>query len=376
MKSINSILLLPICGLGDAVCYLPFVRAIRTRFPDAEIVAIMATDAARAIIEGDSLGVEVVVFNRGKQPRLLGPLRLLRALRRRRFDVVISGAHPSSLRVPLLAFLCGSKLRIGTNSERLSFLYSRTVDVRADAHAFERYRQLLTGIGIQMSAEEYRPTLEPSEEARHSAMQLWREAGLDRAECVVGMASGADLNLRGRWVPSLKRWKVEGYAEVAGWAANKVHARVVMFGAPEEMPLAAAIAATSGVPIVNLCGKTNISDLQWLLRKCTAFVCNDTGTMHMAAALGTPVVALFGPTSHESFGPLGNLNHALQGRAHCSPCFPHPTCDLRGCMAMENISSQQVIECLSSILAARKGAPLLLISSLGVRGACVATEQS
>jgi len=352
------------------------VRALRARFPNAEIVAIVATDAARTIIEDGSLNIEVLVFNRGQQRGWLELLRLLHSLRRHRFEVVISGAHVNSLRVPLLASLCGAKLRIGADSERLSFLYNRIVSVRADAHAFEHYRQLLTGIGIQMSYEEYRPTLEPPLKARDSATRLWRDAGLDQVECVVGMASGADLNLRGRWVPSLKRWKIEGYAEVAAWAAKEVRARVVMFGASEEAPLAAAIAATSGVPVVNLCGKTGVPDLQWLLRKCTAFVSNDTGTMHMAAALGTPVVALFGPTSRESFGPFEDLNRTLQGQAPCSPCYPHPTCDLRGCLAMENISPQQVIACLSTILSTRKGAALLPVSSLGVRGVRIATEQS
>jgi lipopolysaccharide heptosyltransferase II len=375
MKSTKRFLLLPICGLGDAVCYIPFVNALRGKFPDAEIVVIVATDSARAIIVENSLNVEVVVFNRRQQHGWIGLLRLLSALRRRRFDVVISGAHPNSLRVSLLAYLCGRKTRIGANSERLSFLFNRTVNVQPNAHAVERFRQLLAAVGIRMSFEEYFPTLEPPRDARDSAMQLWMEAGLDQAECVIGMASGADLNPRGRWVPSLKRWKIEGYAEVAAWATKEVRARVVMFGAPGEAPLAAAIAATAGVPIVNLCGKTGIPDLQWLLRKCTAFVSNDTGTMHMAAALGTPVVALFGPTSRESFGPLGDLSRTLQGWAPCSPCYPHPTCDLRGCLAMENISSRQVIECLSSILAAREGAALLPVSSFGVSGVSVATEQ-
>lgn len=372
----DKILLLPICGLGDAVCYMPFLHALRGKFPDAEIVVIVGTDSAKAIIAGSSLGIEVVVFNRRQHHGWMGLLRLLNALRQRRFEMVISGAHANSLRVPLLAYLCGRKKRIGANSERLSFLYNCTVDVRTDAHVFERYRQLLTAVGIQMLFEEYSPTIEPPREARDSAMQLWTEAGLDSAECVVGMASGADLNPRGRWVPSLKRWTVEGYAEVAAWAAKEARARVVMLGTPEEAPIAAAIAATSGVPIVNLCVEKNaVPELQWLLRKCTALVSNDTGIMHLAAALGTPVVALFGPTSHESFGPLRARCCPLQGRAPCSPCYPHPTCDIRGCLAMENISSKQVIECLSSILAASKSTSLLPVASFGISGASVAMQQ-
>jgi lipopolysaccharide heptosyltransferase II len=352
-NSLNSpkrFLLLPICGLGDAVCYLPFVRALRARFPKADIAVIVATDVAKTIIEGSLSEIEVIVFNRGQQRGWLVLPRLLRALRRRRIDIVISGAHPNSLRVPLLAALSGAKLRIGASSERLSFIYNRTVNVRTDAHVFERNRKLLAEAGIEMSPEEFRPTLEPPPEARDSALRLWREAGLDMAESVIGMASGADSNIRGRYKPSLKRWNVEGYAKVAAWGTKEAGARVAMFGVPEEAPLAAAIAATSGVPIVNLCGKTDVRQLQWLLRKCRVFLSNDTGTMHMAVALGIPVVALFGPTSPDSFGPRGDRDRVVQGKVPCSPCYPHPTCDLKKCLAMDTISPEQVIECLSGLL--------------------------
>ena len=365
MNKSHKILLLPICGLGDAVCYLPFVCVLRREFPDAEVVTIVATESARAIIAGNSVNIEVIVFNRHLQNGWPELLRMLNTLRRRRFDVVISGAHLSSIRVPLLAYFCGRKIRIGADTEPLSFLYNRTVTIRTEAHAFERYRQLLTAVGIQMSFEEYFPRIEPPREASDSAMQIWAEAGLDRTECVIGMASGADLNPRGRWIPSLKRWEVERYADVAAYVAKEANARVVMFGTSEEAPLATAIASISGVPIVNLCGKTAISELQWLLQKCTAFVSNDTGTMHLATALGMPVLGLFGPTSHESFGPLGLLSRTLQGRASCAPCYPHPTCNLRECLAMGDISSKQVIECLSNILAAKNGASFLPVASLG-----------
>jgi lipopolysaccharide heptosyltransferase II len=362
----EKILLLPICGLGDAVCYIPFVRSLRKEFPGSEIVAIVATDSAKAIIVGNSPDIEVIVFNRCQQPGWMSPLRLLRKLRRRRFDLVISGAHLNSIRVPLLAYLCCRKTRVGAKSERLSFLYNRTVNVPTNAHAFERFRQLLTAVGIHMSFQEYSPTIEPSSESRDSAMQLWKSAGLDNSECIVGMASGADLNNRGRWLPSLKRWPVERYAEVAKYAAITCQARIVVFGTSEEAPLASAIAESSGVPIVNLCGKTRLPELQWLLRQCNAFVSNDTGTMHLATALGTPVVALFGPTSRESFGPLTTQSRTIQGEAPCSPCYPYPTCTLKGCLAMEDISSHEVIAALSSILTTQKSATLFPIESLGL----------
>lgn len=279
---------------------------------------------------------------------------LLRTIRRRKFDIVISGAHANSVRVPIFAFFSGARTRIGAGSERLSFLYNRRVDVRADAHYFERYRSLLSGAGVEIEPEGYRPAIQPPIEAKESAMRIWKEAGLSGSQLVVGMASGADLNPRGRWKPYLKRWTTEGYAEVAKWAAQELGARVVMVGTREEARLADEIASISGVPVVNLCGKTGLGELQWLVSKCNVFVSNDTGTMHMAGAMGTRLLALLGPTSPDYCRPPGEAHHIVQGQAPCSPCYPHPTCNLERCRAMDNIAASQVIDGISCLLQARE----------------------
>jgi len=343
------------CGLGDAVWYMPFVKALRAQFPTAEIVVVVASEAARVILEASSDNIEIIVFDRGGRQRGWRALkRLFRVIRSRRFDVAISGAHPNSTRVPLFAFVSGAKITIGANFERLSFLYTRRVHVRADAHYFDRYCLLLAGAGVVMTPEQYRPTLQPPLAARDSAIFRWSQAGLDKFGPVVGIASGADINSRGKWKPSLKRWSNEGYAEVAKWATRELGARVVMFGGPDEVCLAADIANISGVPIINFCGKTQLGELQWMISRCSALVANDTGIMHLAGALGTPVVALFGPTDPYSFKAPGGRHRVVQGHAHCSPCYPRPTCELQTCVAMANISPSQVIDSISHLLCAHK----------------------
>jgi lipopolysaccharide heptosyltransferase II len=346
----GKILLLPMCGLGDAVCYLPYVHAIRRRFPTAHIAALVVSDVAQTILESAGCDIEVTVFNRAKQSGLRALLSVLRQIRRFQYDIVFSGAHPNSVRVPLLAALSGAKIRVGAKMERYSFLYNRRIDVRTDAHAYERFRQLLTAVGIEMPASEYIPCLELAPEARDAAMALWDEAGLHKAECVIGIASGADSNARGPWKPYRKRWSSERYAEIVRWLAQEKRARVVMFGGKDEAVLAEQIAISSGVPIINFCGKTGIQELSWLLSQCTALLSNDTGVMHVGAAVGTPVIALFGPTSPLAFGPIGERHRILQGKARCSPCYPFPTCNLTGCSAMDDITSEQVRECLADVL--------------------------
>jgi lipopolysaccharide heptosyltransferase II len=339
------------CGFGDAVCYLPFLKAVREHFPQAKIVCIVVSDPARIVLEDGVENITVITFNRsGRESGWRSLLRFLRNIRRFKFDVAVSGAHPDSPRIPLVAFLSGAKIRIGARAERLSFLYNRLLDIRTDSHAYERFRLLLTGLGVHMPADQYLPAIQPSASGRAGAMKIWTEAGLDRSTPVIGLASGADTNSRGRWKPYLKRWRPERYAEVVRWITQEAGARPVMFGGPEEQALAEQIAAAAGVPVVNFCGKTGVRELPWLLQMCKALVTNDTGVMHLAAAVGTPVIALFGPSSPLGFAPIGNQHIVVQGKIHCSPCYPYPSCDLSGCGAMDNISTRQVENSLVKLL--------------------------
>jgi ADP-heptose:LPS heptosyltransferase len=349
LDSYRKILLLPMCGFGDAVCYLPFLQAVREHFPQAEIACVVVSQPARAVLEAGVDNVTVIVFNRsGQQRGWRSLLDFLHRLRRYKFDVAVSGAHPDSPRIPLVTALSGAKIRIGAKTERLSFLYNRLLDIRTDSHAYERFRLLLTGLGIDLSPDQYQPAVQPSPSGQGGAAKLWAEAGLDKSSIVIGLASGADTNSRGPWKPYLKRWKPERYAELVRWITQEAGGQAVMFGGPEERALAEQITATAGVPIVDFCGKTGIQELPWLLQMCTALVTNDTGVMHMAAAVGTPVVALFGPTSPLGFAPTGAL--VVQGKIHCSPCYPYPTCDLKGCGAMDDISVARVKDSLMTTL--------------------------
>ena len=347
----NKILLLPMCGLGDAVCYLPSIHGLRSKFPRAHIAVVVVSEAARTILEDAGCNVEVIVFNRGGQQRGWRPLlKLASRIRRAKYDVVLSGAHPNSVRVPLFAALSGAKLRVGAKAERYSFLYNRTIDVSTEAHVYERFRRLLTEVGLEMPENAYIPQLHPPQYARQKALALWSEAGLNGAPCVIGIASGADSNARGAWKPYLKRWRPERYADLIKWLSQTAGARVVTFGGMDETPWAEHIAAASAVPIVSFCGRTGVGELSWLLSWCTALVSNDTGIMHIGAAVGTPVIALFGPTSPLGFAPTGEQHRILQGKISCSPCYPHPICDLQDCGAMDAISLQQVKRSVAQVL--------------------------
>jgi ADP-heptose:LPS heptosyltransferase len=357
----HGFLLLPLCGLGDAVLFLPALRALRARYPAEAILVIVASRQAKAVIEAARLRVEVIVFNRAIDGGVFSVLRLVRLVRRRRCRVVISGAHYHSVRVPLLALCTGATLRIGTSSERLRWAYNSRVEVQQDVHSATRYLQLLKGLGVT-APHSPRVELTPSKGSEASARQLWHRLDLTDAT-VVGIASGADVNQRSGWQPRLKKWTVAGYARVTQWLVSTARVRVVAFGTADEAEWAVRVSALANVPVASLCGKTSVDEMMWLLRCCAVVICNDTGTMHLSAAVGTPVVALFGPTDPAVFGPrtaqgesYGLQEQVIQGKAPCAPCYPHPTCQLARCVAMESISSEDVIRRVSIRLCANHGA--------------------
>lgn len=348
-RELHNILLIPICGLGDAVLYLPTVAAIRRRYPVARILVIVATDEAATLIRLFYTDIEVQVFNRSQNKGLLSILKIIWKIHSRHFDITISRGSLNSIRIPILALLSGAKVRVGGRSERLSFLYTHRIDVSKAHHVSQRYQHLISGIGIIVEDSEYYTKLAIPSNEKPQAEEWWKKAGLDSANKVAVLASGADINVRGRWNPSLKRWHANGYAEVAKWLAER-GCKVVICGSPYESALASDITTKSKVPIVDLCGRTSVRQLIWLLAKSDVVVCNDTGTMHLASALGTKVIALFGPTSPCQFGPLGNIHQVIRGEAPCAPCFPLPTCSLARCRAMESIQPVNVTEALRRVL--------------------------
>lgn len=343
----GGFLLLAVCGLGDAVAYLPLIRTLRQTFPDSPITVVVATEQAGDLIQGCIDDIKILVFNRSRRLSLKEKIAVLLSLRKMRPAVVISRAQAASFRVPLLALFSGARVRVGANFEKCSFLYNRIVQIDPGANVVHKYRRLLSGVGINMPLDEAMPELSPPACSQETASYLWKQAGLDSHKRVIGIASGADTIVRGNWNPSLKRWNVEGYAQVVKRINSELRCEVVMFGTTAERSIGEDIRTRADIPLVNLCGKTTVGELQWMLKWCAVLVCNDTGAMHLAAALGTPTVSLFGPTNPIVFAPLGNHHRVVQGHAPCSPCNSKPTCDLTACLAMDAIRPEEVIHILA-----------------------------
>ncbi len=277
--------------LGDSVISIPAVRAIKRGRPDAE-VTILAPAKIAAVWQ---LVPEVdAVLSLGKKS-LWHAVRELRGAGN--FDVGV--VFPNSLRTALELWLAGVPRRVGYAGQRRRWLLNqvvRPVERKGPPpHQVEHYLDLARSLGVEAAAGEI--ALAPPSP---------RMATLRR----IGLCPGAAYGPAKRWMP-------ERFAAVA----EAVGGQWVLFGTAKDEAVGAEISAALGARCVNLIGQTTLEQLIDELRECQLLLTNDTGTMHLAALLGVPVVAVFGSTEPSLTGPLGQGNQVVRHQVECSPCF-------------------------------------------------------
>ncbi|MCJ2165439.1 MULTISPECIES: lipopolysaccharide heptosyltransferase II [unclassified Pseudodesulfovibrio] len=300
--------------LGDAVLTLPLLRALKDRFPGAEI-HFFVRGGVESVFRGQPEIVSVRPFaKRGAQKSLNAAVRFGWELGREGFDLWIS-AH-TSLRSALIGGATGIKRRIGYNRPWFNRLaYTETVDRRfSELEEIERLMELVRPLGIDGPAPEARLVL--SQEAREAADWFWRTKNFDRP--VLGIHPGST------W--PTKCWPVEYFSEIVSRASSE-GAHVLVFAGPGEEAVAARVLAEAQGDIrnvTNLAGQLRLPELAAYLGKLDCYLTNDSGPMHLAWTQGTPLVALFGPTVRSlGFFPRGENATVMETDLDCRPCGLH-----------------------------------------------------
>ena len=299
--------------VGDSVMSLPALRAIRGRFPEAHI-AVLARPGVADLCRRESFQDRVIESPAGHWSE---KWRLAGRLRAARFDCAI--LLPNSFEAALLAWMAGIPRRIGYRRDGRGFLL--TDPIRAPGpgeiprHERFYYLELLRRAGILEALPLEEPIrLDGCEQAREAGESRFGRLGLRLP--VVGVSPGATNSAAKRWLP-------ERFAEAAGKLASAVGASIAVFGSPAERPLSEQVAGAllSGHAVANLAGQTTLGEFIELAAACRVFLTNDSGAMHIAAALAVPTIAIFGPTDELATGPSGPLTRVLRQPVECSPCL-------------------------------------------------------
>jgi heptosyltransferase I len=319
----RRIALLKPSALGDIVHSLPVLTALRRRYPEGHITWVV-NRGYEPLLRGHPDLDETLPFDRGaaRSGPILGALyfaRFLSRLRARRFDLVID--LQGLFRSGLMTLASGAERRVGLSSARegAAWFYTDVVPVPDynALHAVERYGLLAEALG---AAGPVRFRLPLSEPARDWAAALMRDC--PRPWLVFGVGS--------RWLT--KRWPPSHFAELARRAQTHFGGTVLFIGGGDERDLSRQTAARLTGPVCDLTGATTLPQLTALLHVADAVVANDTGPLHLAAALGRPVVAPYTCTQVRLTGPYGASHQAVETEVWCRGSL-RKRCDRLECMA-------------------------------------------
>jgi len=329
---------------------IPALQEIRSRWPNAEIV-ILARPWVADLYRGQEYADRIVVYeNKGAHKGFWGRERLIRALRREQFDVAV--LFQNAFDAAWIAWRAGIPQRIGYARYGRGWLLTHAIAVplkgETPAHEAYDYLELLRGTGwIDSLTQVNEITITVAEKARQEAMERLSAAGVRRDGMRIAFASGAAYG-------SAKCWEPGRYAALADRLIADFDADIILFGSPQENDIAARIVEAMRHHAYNLVGATSISELPALLSNCSLFIGNDSGAMHVAGAVGVPVIGIFGSTDPEGTRPMTSRFTLIREPVDCSPCF------LRKCpidhRCMTRISVERVFEAARSLLISRGGA--------------------
>ena len=301
--------------IGDAVMSLPAIEALRARFPDSEIVLVAKPWVSELYSNHPAVNRQIIYDAEGEHRGPRGFWKLARELRSEAFDAAI--LLQNAYQAAWMAWCARIPLRIGYARDGRSSLLSEAVQVPPPAaygHQVYYYLSLLFRSGLieqPKTVEEVHLYLADSE--KKWAFRQLQSMGLGGKRFLVGICPGASFGEAKRWLP-------DRYAMLADRLIDVLGADVLIFGSRAEIPLAVTVGRALGHTPVLVAGRTTLREFMALLAKCHLAITNDSGSMHVAAALQLPLLAIFGSTNEHATGAVGRRVRIIKRPVDCSPC--------------------------------------------------------
>ena len=338
----KRVLIVRLDRIGDVLLSTPVIKAVRDVCPDGYI-AFMARRYTKDILEGNPYLDEVIVYDKtGRERGLVRNLSFIRSLRRKKFDIALI-LHPTK-RTHLLVSLAGIPETVGYN-KKWGFLLTTKIPHRKQhglKHEIDYTLDILRYTGLEPKDRTlYMPVNSRSEK---KIEELFKEEGMKKSDISIAINPGASC--------VSKRWAPEKFAKVAKGLIEKYGAKVVVISGAQDKELGDKVSSLLGKNCINLSGKTDLADVASVLRHVKLFISNDSGPVHIACAVGTPVVAIFGRSdrglSPKRWGPTGERDTVLHKDAGCDDCLAH-NCN-KGFKCLEAVTVDEVLAAADKIL--------------------------
>ncbi len=321
-----KILIIKPSSLGDIVHSLPFLHAIKKRYPKSEVHWVIAKGLF-PFLEEHPLIDRFWLFNKDQWKcfsnlkKTVPELRFfIQGLRSQHFDVSIDLS--GLLRSGLITWVAGAKHKLGfaESDEGSPLFYTHKIHGDMNIHAIDRYLKIATFMGCE--ANEIHYPLPPYDSNPAVC------ADLPEKYCVMVPSAGKEAN----------RWPAERFGQLAA----KFSMPSVLIGGRGDEPVAETVVENANGKAISLAGRTTLKELIPIIKKAEFMVSNDTGPMHIAAACNVPVFAIFGPANPGRTGPYGEIHTIIREELDCAPCYAWKPCDNWRCM--ENIEVNEVFD--------------------------------
>ena len=328
--------------IGDVLLSTPVIKALRDYYPDAYI-AVMVSPYAREIVEGNPNLDEVIIYDKDcKHKNWLGSIKFAQNLKKMKFDLALI-LHPTN-RVHLVTFFARIPRRVGYD-RKLGFLLTDRIKHTkqlGEKHELEYTLDLVRYLSLEPKDKNLFMLIKPTSE--EWAEELFRQEGISESDKLLVIHPGASC--------ISKIWPLIRFAQVADRLVEKYGFKVLLIAGPKDISKAQDVSKNMHHPSINLAGKTSVSQLASLLKRCQLFISNDSGPVHIACAVGAPVISIFGRNqkglSPERWGPLGLRDKILHKEIGCIECLAHNCVKEFACL--KAITVDDVIKAADSIL--------------------------
>jgi ADP-heptose:LPS heptosyltransferase len=336
-------------AIGDTLMATPLVRAVRKSFPECHLVFLCSTTALDVVRYNPHIDQAIPVAYR-HLPAWLSreKSRIQRVLRELDLDwALVLESHPSFIE---LARKGGARRIIAySGDDHPKGFEPARFDPRR--HSIENHLELARPLCLRPDGLQMELNNQP--ETTKSVTRRLENAGVASADCLVGVHAGWGGRTRTPGLTRLRSWLPARFAEMVRWVVKERGARVVLTGSTGDRALTSYIARAAAVPCLDLAGELSLLELAALIRRMNAYLTVDSGPAHMAAALGTSLVTLWGPGIFEQTAPISPANppRILYHRVHCAPCYGTPA--MKACkdnICMKEIEVEEVKRALEEVL--------------------------
>jgi heptosyltransferase-2 len=346
MTKMKKILIIRLSSLGDVVLTTPVIRSLKQKFPQSQIFFLTKVQY-QDLLKNDPNIFGVIGFDpQGKHRGISGFLKLVRQLKAFKFDLLVD------LHANLRSLFIRHLLRVGTKTKyhkrrlaRFLLVHFKFLKTKPNP-SIDSYLQTLEKIGV--NSLERAPRLFLGQDGENFLRDFLIEKRIEKDDIVVGVHPGA------KW--ETKRWTEEKFARVCQVLNNKPEVKIILFGDQKDQEVIERIRARAEDREVLTAVNLSLARFMSLIGRCDCFVTNDSGPMHIASALGVPLVAIFGPTHPQlGFSPIGSENVVLSANVECSPCSLHgeKRCRKKTRYCMDLIEPEMVADAVEGLLQAK-----------------------